>query len=61
MWRLDMLKNICQFAMFLNGKPITYLRRPMTKPENFLKFSSLLNLVLSNITRSQVLVWVGPA
>ena len=39
----------------------TYLRRPMTKPENFLKFSSLLNLVLSNITRSQVLVWVGPA
>ena len=33
----------------------------MTKPENFLKFSSLLNLVLSNITRSQVLVWVGPA
>jgi len=33
----------------------------MTKPENFLKFSSLLNFVLSSMTRSQVFVWVGPA
>ena len=33
----------------------------MTKPENFLKSSSELNLVLRSITRSQVLRWAGPA
>ena len=33
----------------------------MTKPENFLKSSSELNLVLRSITRSQVLRCAGPA
>ena len=33
----------------------------MTNPENFLKSSSELNLVLRSITRSQVLRWAGPA
>ena len=38
----------------------TYLRSPITKPENFLKSSSELNLVLSIMTRSHVFLWAGP-
>ena len=39
----------------------SYLRSPMTKPENFLKSSSELNFVLRSMTRSQVFLWAGPA
>ena len=39
----------------------TYLRRPITNPENFLKSSSELNFVLRSMTRSQVFLWAGPA
>ena len=37
------------------------MRRPITNPENFLKSSSELNLVLRSITRSQVFLCAGPA
>ena len=38
-----------------------YLRRPITKPLNFLKSSSELNFVFKSITRSKVFLWAGPA